>query len=315
MTRPKPTLAPGDVLSYSSGSTNRDPHGFRITKRGGSLLGLIQSRWPQLVETFRGRMPIVINTYPANIGTFDFGVTVDSYLSYTTASRALHLASVEKLPVMLLGQSLYLAHLLFQHTRDGHPMPDSILCGVGGYTTPRSLENTLRDTCERSGTHMTMLHGYGVAEVDAAVLMAATRTPKGELLYERRSPDVVVDFAGDNLLLSLRAPDGTYTIERFPTGDQGRAEGENFLVWNHERLNPQVEMLLEGWSLDDWQRRTGYLHYGQQLRFQLRKGVEAKSPVEMEFYDYARQYGHDWLFKPEWNALARTSKSMRRTLI
>ena len=91
--------------------------------------------------------------------------------------------------------------------------------------------------------------------------------------------------------------------------------GENFLVWNPERLNPQVEMLLEGWSVEDWQRRTGYIHYGQQLRFQLRKGVEAKSPIEMEFYEYARQYGHDWLFKPEWSARMPTSKSMRRTLI
>ena len=42
---------------------------------------------------------------------------------------------------------------------------------------------------------------------------------------------------------------------------------------------------------------------------------KAKSPIEMEFYDYARQYGHDWLFKPEWNARMPTSKSMRRTLI
>lgn len=315
MTRPKPIIAPGDVLSYSSGSTNRDPHGFRITQKGGNLLGLIKMRWPALVATFRDRMPIVINTYPAHIGSFDFGVTVDSYLSYTTASRALHLASVEKLPVMLLGQSLYLAHLLFQHTRDGHPMPDTILCGVGGYTTPRSLENALRDVCERHGTTMSMLHGYGVAEVDAAVLLAASRSEKGELLYERRSPDVEVNFTGTNLLLSLKAPDGSYIIERFPTGDQGRAVGENFLVWNPERLNPQVEMLLEGWSVDDWQRRTGYIHYGQQLRFQLRKGVEAKSPIEMEFYDYARQYGHDWLFKPEWNARIASSKSMRRTLI
>jgi hypothetical protein len=106
MTRPKPIIAPGDVLSYSSGSTNRDPHGFRITQKGGNLLGLIKMRWPGLVATFGDRMPIVINTYPAHIGSFDFGVTVDSYLSYTTASRALHLASVEKLPVMLLGQSL-----------------------------------------------------------------------------------------------------------------------------------------------------------------------------------------------------------------
>ncbi len=315
MTRRKPKISPGDVLSYSSGSVNRDPYGFRITQKGGNLLGLLQSRWPALVDRFNGRMPIVINSYPAHIGSFDFGVLVDSYLSYTTASRALHYAHEEKLPVMLLGQSLYLAHLIFQHTRDGHPLPDTIMMGVGGYTTPRSLENALREVCARHGVHMTMLHGYGVAEVDAAVLLAVERTEKGELIYERRSPDVEVHFVGTNLLLSLKAPDGSYIIERFPTGDQGRPYGEHFNIWNPERLNPQVEMLLEGWSFEDWQRRTGYVHYGNQLRLQLRKREEPRSPIESEFYDYARSYGHNWLFKPQWNVLARSNKMMRRTLI
>ena len=85
-------LYPGAVLSYSSGSENRDPYGFRIVKPGGNLLGLIRAMFPDLVSGFGDRLPMVINAYPASIGTFDFGVLVDSYLSYTTASRALELA-------------------------------------------------------------------------------------------------------------------------------------------------------------------------------------------------------------------------------
>ena len=314
MTR-RPPLSPGDVLSYSSGAERRDPYGFRIAKPGGNLLGLIQSRWPRLVQSFRGRMPMVINTYPAFIGAFDFGVLVDSYLSYTTASRALHLAHLEGLPVMLLGQPLYVAHLLNQHINQGHPTPDTILLGMGGYQAPRSLESFLEGLGQSRGISLSRLYGYGVAEVDAACLIAVGRNASNELVYERRGPDVEVSLVGEDLLLSLKDSSGGYVMERVPTGDKGRSEGDGYVIWNPTRLHRDVAAILESFTEDDWRRRTGYLHYGQVFRVQLRKGMEPRMPFEVEFYEYARQFGHSWLFKPQWNHLGGGEKISRRTLI
>ena len=311
MTQRRP-LAPGDVLSYSSGSENRDPHGFRIAGNGGNLLALIESRWPELVRSFRGRMPIIINAYPAFIGTFDFGVTVDSYLSYTTASRALHLAHVEKLPVMLLGQPLLLAHLLNQHIDQGHPMPDAILLGMGGYPAPRSLEVFLEGLGKSVGCDITMVYGYGVAEVDSACLLASKRNEANELVYSLRGPDVEVTLEGENLLLTLKK-DGVAS-EPFRTGDQGRAVEGGYVIYNAERMHRDVSKILESWTEDDWKRRTGYLHYGMVFRVQLRKGATPKLPFESEFYEYSKEYGHSWLFKPQWKLIGG-HVILRRTLI
>lgn len=309
MTQRRP-LAPGDVLSYSSGSEYRDPYGFRVAGKGGNLLGLIQARWPHVIAPFRGRMPIVINAYPAFIGAFDFGVTVDSYLSYTTASRALHLAHAEKLPVMLLGQPLFLAHLLNQHIEQGHPVPDAIMLGMGGYPAPRSLEVFFESLGRKAGIAITMIYGYGVAEVDSACLLATKRNAANELVYELRGPDVKVTLEGENLLLSLEGVSPT----PFRTGDLGKLTDEGYVISNPERMHRDVSKILESWTEEDWQRRTGYLHYGMVFRVQLRKGATPKQPFEAEFYEYCKEYGHSWLFKPQWKLIGG-HKILRRTLI
>jgi hypothetical protein len=308
----KRVFAPGDVLSYSSGSEYRDPYGFRIAGRGGNLLGALKARWPHLVESFRDRMPIIINAYPAFIGTFDFGVTVDSYLSYTTASRALHLAHAEKLPVMLLGQPLFVAHLLNQHIAQGHPVPDAILLGMGGYPAPRSLEVFLEGLGKKVDCAVTFFYGYGVAEVDAAVLLAHRRNEANELVYELRGPDVEVTFEGDNLFLAVEK-NGT-KAPPFKTGDQARLTPDGYVISNQERMHKDVTKILESWSVDDWERRTGYLHYGMVFKVQLRKGAVAKQPYEVEFYEYAKELGHSWLFKPQWKLIGG-HVILRRTLI
>lgn len=223
---PSSALTPGSVLSYSSGSGSRDPYGFRVLQPGGNLLALIRSMFPEKVSGFGGRTPIVINAYPASIGTFPFGVLVDSYLSHVTISRAMELARAEGLPVMLLGQPLFLADALLLHLAESRPLPDALLLGVGGYPMPRSLELLIDQTCSEGGTRASIIFGYGVAEVDSACLIAGSRNAEGDLLYRARGSDVEVNFRGSDLLLSLRDAAGGYRMREFGTGDQARLEGD-----------------------------------------------------------------------------------------
>jgi hypothetical protein len=312
-------LKAGDVLSYSSGSHNRGPYGFRALRKGGNLRAYLEGRWPQLFEGFGGRLPLVINAYPAALGTFEFGVYVDTYLSLSTGSRALHLAHLENMPVMLLGQPLYIADLLYRHMRsEDARLPDTLLIGSGGYVMPCSLEMALRELCAPQVKHLNMFHGYGVAEVDAGCLLAVRRDDEGQLVYERRSEHVGVDFGDhEELLLSLRDNDGQTVIDRFPTGDSGRAASGGYVVWNDERLHPNVYKILESWTPDDWSRRTGYLYYGREVRFQLRKGEKPTAAIECEFHDYEKRYGHYWLFKPQWSRVKDGGRSapLRRTIM
>lgn len=311
-------LKPGAILSYSSGSHDRGPHGFRVIHPGGNLMGLLESRWPQLLTGFNGRVPLVINAYPACVGTFDFGVTVDTYLSLATASRALHLAHAEKMPVMLIGQPLYIADLLFRHLGKNPVLPDSMLIVQGGYLMPLSLERTVRQLCAPHLQNLNIVHGYGVAEVDAACLLAVNRSPEGHLVYETRGPDVRVTLKGTDLFLSLVDPQtGEARMDEFPTGDSGAPSANGYIIWNNDRLHPNVYKILESWSFEDWQRRTGYLYYGREIRFQLRKGYEPQGQLEAEFHDYEKKYGHYWLFKPVWSRAQDAGRAhpLRRTIL
>lgn len=313
-----PELKAGDVLSFSSGSHDRGPYGFRTLRRGGNLRALLESKWPSLFDGFGDRLPLVINAYPAAIGTFDFGVSVDTYLSLSTGSRALHLAHLEKLPVLLLGQPLYIADLLYRHLARNPVLPDTMLIAAGGYIMPRSLESALREAAIGYAERVQVVHGYGVAEVDAACLLAKDRNEHGHLCYVPRNDRVEVTFDdGGQLLLSLKDASGAYAQKDFPTGDSGKPDGDGFIIWNHERLHPNVLKILESWKPDDWRRRTGYLYYGREVRFQLRKGEEPNGAIECEFHEYEKRYGHYWLFKPQWNRAKDQGRDspLRRTIL
>ncbi len=296
-------LKAGDVLSYSSGRQDRGPRGFRILGQGGNLRALLEGKWPQLFRGFEGRIPLVINAYPAALGNLDFGVYVDTYLSVATGSRALELSCLENMPVMLLGQPLFLAELLFWHVSSGYGrLPGTLLLGTGGYPMPLGLELALRDLCVRRGVrYMNLFHGYGAAEVDACCLLAVERNSAGHLLYQPRDHRVVVDVGlGGELFLSLRAANGDVLVDRFATGDCGRKTFEGYVLWNDERCHPSVRELLESWGPSEWRRRTGYLHRGSETRVQLRKGENPVNELECEFHDFAKLYGQDWLTKPRW---------------
>ena len=101
-----------DVLSYSAGSTQTGPEGFRKLRARPGLLQAAMRRWPDLTAQLGERTPMFINAYPASIGMSTEGISVDTYLSPRVMSRALQLAAAAAQPVILCGQSLQLNFLL-----------------------------------------------------------------------------------------------------------------------------------------------------------------------------------------------------------
>ncbi len=297
-----PKLSPGDVLSYSAGSRQGGAYGFRVLSRGsGTLKDALERKWPRLFAGFGDRLSLIINAYPASLGRWDFGVSVDTYLSPSVGGRALELAHLEGMPVLLLGQPLFVAELLHHHLRSSDAgLPDTLVIGTGGYVMPRSLERAIRELCTQKVERLELFHGYGVAEVDAACLLAMERNGEGQLIYAPRSDRVSVELGAEcELLLSLRDSSDNWVAERFATGDRGRQVDGGYVIWNDDRLHPSVSQLLESWTSSDWRRRTGYLANDSNLRFQTRQGVEPTSEQECEFYDFARRYGQSWLVKPD----------------
>ena len=295
-------LVPGDVLSYSAGSTQTGPDGFRkLTPGRRSMLDAAATRWPELRGWLGERPVLFINTYPAAIGTFTPGITVDTYLSPRVFSRAFQLGRAADHPVILLGQPLFLADVLLRHEAGGWPFPETLMIWTGGYVMPRSLEQMIVALLEQHVERSVILQYFGAAEVDAGCLMARERTDEGALIYEPRD-DVVVEVDGESLLLSLRAPSGDgWLIERFATGDLAKAHGDGWLIRNPRRLHPDVEAAMESWTVDDWRRRTGYVRREDgKIWLQLREGVEVRDGHELDHWDFGRRFSFSWLAKPYW---------------
>jgi hypothetical protein len=224
-------------------------------------------------------------------------------LSGSVVSRALMLANLEQHPVMFLGQPLFVADALIRHVGRGLALPEHLLLGVGGYVMPASLERALREIVGPHVKSINFLQGYGAAEVDAGVLIGVDRNAGGEVVYFRRDEEVVITLQGDRLFLSLRdGKSGATLVDAWDTGDHARAEGDGFVLWNAPtRLSPAVLKLLEDWSTEDWRRRTGFLFAGAATRLQLRRDVPKEHPQELEHWDYAKQFGFSWLWKPNWS--------------
>jgi len=294
-------LNAGDVLSYSSGSTQGGPWGFRRLRPQRDLLGACGRRWPVLLEALHGRTPIIINAYPAHLGRFDFGIFVDSYMSPRTVSRSLQLAALEKHPVVLMGQPLFLGEVVWRHVQAGHDLPESLIWASAGYSLPLSLQAMAEEACASRGCRLFVVQFYGTAEVDAGCLIAMDRNASGELVYHPSGPEVQVDLERSEVFLSLRSPDGELLVERFATGDCARPVDDGYVIWNEDRANPVILDELESWSAEDWRRRTGYLRCGMDLCLQLREGVSPACESELDFWEFGGRFGFSWLEKPDWS--------------
>jgi len=293
-------LSPGDVLSYSAGSTQTGPEGFRKLRPRPGLLSAALERWPSLGAMLGSGPPLVINAYPAAVGAGETGISVDTYLSPRVLSRALQLGAALGNPVILCGQPLFLADALIDHIGAKRVLPEVLLVMIGGYVTPHSLERAMTMWLSPHARSLQYIYGYGVAEVDAGCMIAKDRDDAGRLIFHARR-DVEVDLDGDRLLLSLMGPRGERLVDRWRTGESAESSADGYVLWNCQRLHPRVHEVLESWKEADWRRRTGYVRRdGERIWVQLRKGHAPKDPFELDYWDFGRAYDFSWLDKPYW---------------
>jgi len=308
------TLRAGDILSYSAGSTQTGPDGFRQINRAGlALTGIVKAHWPDRLKTFGQRLPLVINAYPAMVAIPSDGVLIDCYMSVKTASRALQLAAREGMPAMVLSQPLFLGQMLVHHLDQELPLPDAMIAVVGGYWMPQSLHLALAQRLQVRGVHFSCLQGYGVAEVDAGMLWGADFDDQGRVRFRARGPDIDAQLIHGRLHLALKNADGSLRTDPFDTGDSAEflpregSEGNDIVIaGSAARLASDIREELSSWTATDWSRRTGYVaRTAQGLVSQLRVGVMAdagSARLELGYYAFAAEYGATWLDKPRWGS-------------
>lgn len=290
---------PGEILSYSASSNQSGPDGYRILAPAVSYLPALIERWPSLGAALGKAPPLIINTYPASLGQFPFGVFVDTYLSVQTGLRALQLAAREGQTALLMGQPLFLAELIFRGFQQGIPWPNSLIMACGGYVMPLSLEKVLIQRLIAESVDCLVLHCYGVAEVDAACLVALERNQQGEILYYPRNSEIQAEISQGRLFLGYHQPG--QALHLWDTGDFAHREATALKIKpNPARLDPCVLKNLESWSESDWERRTGYLSGSQGNICQLREGVFPESEHEIAHFHFAHENGFSWLRKPTW---------------
>lgn len=290
----------GDILSYSASTQNQDPYGFRKAHSDPDYFEALGQLWPDIRSFLGDGVPLIINAYPAFLGQFTIGINVDSYLNIKTILRAFELAQREHKSVFLIGQPLFLAEAIF---RGGlkHKLPEQLLVFSGGYEMPKSLEESLSTVLSQAGSQHHFIHCYGMAELDAACLVAFERDAQGDLKYYPRSPSIDIQINNDHLALRhIQKSD-----QWFDSGDIGE-QRENYWVVtpSPKRFHPEIQSAFFSWTLEDWRRRTGFIApHADGVVFQLREGLEPETDHEIAYFIYAHRYGFSWLNKPAWSFL------------
>lgn len=297
-------LGPGVMLSFSAGTTKANPGKCRIVTAQPEKFTRLLGHFPEIGMMLGGNTPMIINAYPAPMGPIGHGITIDSYGRQSAISSALMLAAEQGFPVVLTGMPLAAAHFLMEHGKKVGVFPRELALFVGGHCCPVSLETFLNGFLSRAGCHMEMVHLYGVAELDAALM--AARYTHGRLVYhgiDRRWEPVVES----GVLGFMDRQDGGMGI-CIVDEDASYAEGGIEVRNQPERLAPEVMKELESWNEREWARRTGFVIWKKDgIHFQLRAGEKPESPEEMEHYDFIRQQGSSWLEKPRWGWVAEVS--------
>ncbi len=294
------------VLSLSAGGDISDLDKWRLVsdeRRSARDLGLL---FPDLAERGFLRDPVQVSVYPATIGSFADVLFIDTYMRTANLARALAIAASADRPVLLCGQPLGLAELLFEHLRAERPMPRQVLILIGGYACPLGLERRICERLSDAGVEHDVIHGYGMAEVAPACLVGR-RSSSGKINYRLANRHVAVEIHDGRLFLR-RCSDGQPAMDsgdyaRVAPASDWQGPGEAWHIEPSERrIAPMVRMALDSWTAADWDRRTGYV-VGRDdggVWIQLRRGVLSDSADELSFGLFEEQLGGSLLDKPRW---------------
>jgi len=289
----------GGIISYSAGSSSLDPLSFRITEEGSAKIGAAVLLFPQLVKYLQ-KTPVVINCYPATLGSFNSVIYLDTYLRPINFSRGLMLANELDTACIILGQPLTVMDLLFKHccAEPSLPTPDKVLFALGGYFAPTSFEQSISQLLNPLNVEHDLLHAYGMAEIDFGCLLGINRENESKVRFKIANPEVQVKLDDGKLLLG-RAVDGSF----FNTGDRASWDNELLTITPGEhRISQEIMASLEQWKFQDWKKRTGHVgRKNSRLVYQLRENEDSNNDAEIDFFDFSRIFKMSWAAKPGWS--------------
>lgn len=255
--------------------------------------------FPELLPVVEGRIPFVVNCYPAAFGASEDAIFVDTYLRPETFSRALLLARERQWLPIIPVQPLPALHFVLRHVEQGLTMPPAAVLFLGGYAVPSSLEASLLRLCASAGCDATVLYRYGVAEVEAACLVGMRRG--NHVMYFPVVDGVRPEVQDGCLVLHSTGPKGSVATA-IDTGDAAEAVDGAWVIRNsRDRADPAVLLELDTWGHREWTRRTGYVRLMRdRLLIQLRENQHPESDSELPFFRFAERFGFSWLDKPNW---------------
>ncbi len=291
---------PNGILSYSAGSSDLDPYRFRKIGSADDRLALLMQRLPELREFVKTRKPLVVNCYPASLGTFQDVPFVDTYLRLPNFSRAMLLARQEDRSACILGQPLLVMDFFVQHLNKGLGLPANLVLFVGGYPMPSSAEHFLRNLVNSASAQSLCYHAYGFAEVDYAILIGK-RMPDFIVHYWPAHHSVQASITGSQLTFAL--PDGSTVVSEDHATYLG--DGAIQITNSADRISPAFYDMLEKWGPKEWARRTGYgASVNGKPLFQLRIGFQPTSDEEISHFPAWDLFKSHWTEKPKWNEIA-----------
>jgi hypothetical protein len=289
-------LRAGVTLSFSAGGALGVSEKFRVVQHKTRVANILRE-FPKIGEYLSGPPPVIINAYPATFGGMDSAVFVDTYLRSPTVSAALSLASTSQSTAILIAQPLTAAHFLLEHLSKALRLPERLILVLGGYPCPLSLEKFLKSRLA-SLENLLILHSYGVAEIDAGLMLGIARTVEGSVVYRGVNSDIGPVVKDGKLAFVVHTD-----IKQMKVTEESAVVVEGGIVIQNsaKRTHPDVLAMLERWHDKAWERYTGYVMFGESVTLQLRSKVQPVIDYELEHFEFCRRFGASWLDKPDWS--------------
>lgn len=299
----------GCAISFSAGTLSPNPSKWRVVSSNGSRKSLyLLKRFPDL-DPFLAGLPVLINAYPAMFNPPAKVVFIDSYGRWQTICAALHLAASHSLSCIITSMPLTVAELLLRVIQEKTPPPSRILLLLGGYYCPNSLECFLVDLLRRAGVDVSVLHLYGIGEIESGLLGGRRGKGSSEIAFKSIDPDWHPVLSGRFLAFqNLTEPNRIET-----TDDPCEISGDAVhLSFPNHRLSKATHELFESWSENNWIRRTGYVHSdGSKFILQCRPNIiprkgeagcanDLRMTEECQCFEFCHRFGQSRFDKPQW---------------